>query len=279
MISRLFLSALALTFSTSIIQASAIAPWIELGNAGPQNWAVLDQGNFSLSNPSGYITGALGDVKGNVSIASSSTMNGTVYLGSGASYGGGNPAPSGGIVNNSSTPASMLSLAQVAATYYNGLTPNFTTAPSAGSVASGVYNISGNWSPNGGTYTLQAGEVYVFNISGDFKPSSSSSPLFFSDATPDDVIFNVAGNVQSSGGSSTYPNMDGVFLAQGQISLTAGYVYGEIISYTSVNIASTGLVDGPTSVPDSSSTLLLMSIALFSLAAAKGKLHLQYGKA
>ena len=250
------------------LAAGTTAPYLELGAAGPQHWAVLDQGNFSLSNPNGFITGGLGDVSGNVSIASSSAMNGTVYLGSSAAYGGGNPAPTGGIVHNSSVPAADLSLANSAATYYNGLTANFTSAPSAGTVAPGVYKITGDWSPNGGTYTLTAGQVYVFDISGNFKPSSSSSALFINDTTPYDVIFNVAGNVQSSGGSSTYPNMDGVFLAQGQISLTAGYVDGEIISDTSINIASTGFVDGGP-VPDGGSSMLLMSAAVGLLIAAR----------
>ena len=240
-------------------------PFTELGIAGPTHWAVLDQGNFSLSNPNGFIDGNLGVVSGNASVASSSTMNGTVYLGTGSSYAGGSPAPSGGIVNNSSLPASALSLASSAATYYNGLTANFTAAPSAGNVAAGVYKITGDWSPNGGTYNLAANQVYVFDISGNFKPSTGASALFINDSTPWDVIFNVTGNVQSSGGSSTYPDMDGVFLAQGSISLTAGYVNGEIISFKSINIASTGFVDGGPSVPDAGSTAALLGLALAGL--------------
>jgi hypothetical protein len=263
---------LALILSGVSAHSNPIAPYIELGSAGPQNWAVLDQGNFSLSDPAGYETGNLGDVHGNVTTGGSAGVTGTVYLGTGANYSG--PAPSGGIVSPSSLPGSDLSLANTAAAYYNAQPANFTSAPSAGAVAAGVYKISGDWSPNGGTYSLASGQVYVFDISGNFKPSTASSALFFNDATPWDVIFNVGGNVQSSGGSSTYPMMDGIFLAQGQISLTPGYIDGEIMSDTSINIASRGAVQGsggPQSVADGGSSGLFLSAAMGLLLNARRK--------
>jgi hypothetical protein len=247
--------------------ASPIAPNVELGSASPQNWAVLDMGNFSLSNPTGSITGHLGDVFGNVTTGGSAGIKGTVTLGTGASYSG--SAPSGGIVQNNLSPLVALAQANIASAYYNalGLAPNFRSAPAAGAVAPGVYAISGNWSPNGGTYTLQSGQVYVFDISGNFSPSTGLSALLFKDATPWDVIFNVAGNVQSSGGSSTSPTIDGILLAHGQISLTPGSVDGEIISDTSINIASGGSVAGVTPVPEPT-TLIAAGLLLLPLAAS-----------
>jgi hypothetical protein len=247
--SILTLTATALIFAvTGKTYATPAAPYLELGAAGPENWAVLDQGNFSISDPAGTITGNIGDVSGNVTTGGSGGVTGNVLLGTGASYSG--PAPSGLIFSHSLIPSAALTVANAASTYYNLQTPNFTSAPSAGTVAAGVYDISGNWSPNGGTYNLHAGQIYIFNISGNFAPSTGASSLAILDSTPWDVLFNVHGNVQSSGGSSTFPTIDGIVLAHGQISLTPGYVDGEIISDTSINIASRGSVHGVTPVPE-----------------------------
>jgi len=247
--------------------SAPVDPTTELGVAGPGSWAVLSSGNFSLSDPSGYIHGNLGEATGNFTDGGSAGVSGTIYLGTGIGH---TTVAGDTVMQPSILPASALTQAGTAATYYNGLTADFTSAPTAGSVTPGVYKITGDWSPNGGTYTLQAGQVYVFDISGNFKPSTAASGLFFTDATPGDVIFNVSGDVQSSGGSSTYPMIDGILLAQGSVSLTPGYVNGEIISDTSsINIASKGAVQGLPSVPDSGATLLLMSMGLGLVAAAK----------
>ncbi len=241
------------------LQSSAdpISPMIELGSAGPGNWSVLAGGNFSLSDPNGFIHGNVGEATGNFTDGGSAGVSGSIYLGTGV----GHTTVTGDTgVTASTLPSAALTQANVAAAYYNGLTPNFTAAPSAGAVAAGVYDISGDWSPNGGTYTLAAGQIYIFNISGDFKPNTAASALFFNDSTPWDVLFNVGGKVQTSGGSSTYPMLDGILLAQGSISLTPGYVDGEIISQSSINIASKGAIQGQgaPSVPDGGATFLLL---------------------
>jgi len=63
----------------------------------------------------------------------------------------------------------------------------------------------------------------------------------------------------------------GIILAVNvSISFTLGFVFGEIIGGESINTASGGSVQ-ETSVPDAGSTILLMSIGLGCLAAAKRK--------
>jgi hypothetical protein len=255
--------AFAMLAAASNSYAAIVDPTTELGIAGPGNWAVLAGGNFSLSNPSGFIHGNVGEVSGNFTDGGSAGVTGTIFLGAGVGH---NTVAGDTLALNSTLPLLALAQANLAAAYYNLQSPNFVTAPSGGIVAPGVYKITGDWSPNGGTYNLIAGQTYVFNISGNFKPSSGGSPLFFNDATPGDVIFNVGGNVQSSGGSSTYPMIDGILLAQGSISLTPGFVDGEILSDGSINIASKGAVQSSGgSVPDGASTAGLLGFGLASL--------------
>jgi len=63
----------------------------------------------------------------------------------------------------------------------------------------------------------------------------------------------------------------GIILAVNtSISFTLGFFVGEIIGGESINTTSGGSVQG-TTVPDASSTMLLMSIGLGCLAAAKRK--------
>jgi len=260
--------AILTSIATSSSYAAIVDPSTELGAAGPGFWAVLDNGHFNLSNPNGFIHGNVGEATGNFTDGGSAGVSGTIFLGSGV----GHNTVAGDVLSlNSTLPASALTQANVAAAYYNGLAADFTTPPSAGAVTPGVYKISGNWSPNGGTYNLTPGQIYVFDISGDFKPSTAASALLFNDSTPWDVIFNVAGKVQSTGGSSTFPNLDGILLAQDSISLTPGFVEGEIISQTSVNIASQGAVQGIT-VPDRFDTLILFGLASVTLLVLRLKL-------
>lgn len=271
--------------STTQIHATINAPGAELdaGNAGPADWNVLDEGNFSISfgpttgtangvpnTPEGVINGNVGDAAGNVSTANGSEIQGTVYLGPGASGSGFSP-----VVTGSSLPQSALNYAfGTAATYFNSfnsLPSTFTTAPTAGTVAAGVYNLT-SWNLNGGTYNLTAGQIYVFNVNGNLAPQGGVKIL---DSTPGDVIFNITGTFQTSGGLNQEAMIDGIVLAKGQISLTPGLVDGELISDTSINIASGGSVITPpgsnTQVPDSASTAMLLSMGLGCVSLIKRK--------
>jgi hypothetical protein len=261
-------------FVARVAVGTVIDPVTELGSAA--NWAALSYGNVTLSNPNGYIAGNVGEFLGSFTDAGSGgvtvgpTQPGIIYLGPDAT---GNGLPTDTVVRNSTVPGAGIAAAAAAMTYYNGLIPDFTTAPSAGNVAPGVYRIAGDWSPNGGTYNLQAGQIYVFDITGNFNPSTDGSPLFINDATPQDVIFNIGGNMQTSGGGGTYPSLDGIYLAHGSVSLTGGWVTGEIISLTSsITNSSTALVDGPAGVPDGGSSLVLMGMGLGLVFVAKKRL-------
>ncbi|HZV35141.1 MAG TPA: hypothetical protein VFB72_11260 [Verrucomicrobiae bacterium] len=283
---KIFLCALgiAAVLATSLCFADPIDPTTELGAAGPSSLAILDNGNFSISfNPAtviingqpvveGEINGNLADNAGNISTSTSGQLLGQVYLGPTASGVSGANVHTG-----SSVPATDLAIAfgaGGAAQYYNGLTPAITTAPSAGAVAPGVYSLS-SWNISGGTYTLTAGKVYVFNITGDFTLNQAAQ---FLDSTPGDVIFNVGGKVSTSGGLNNpgEVEIDGVVMAQGSISLTPGYVIPELISDTSINIASGGGVNGgtppPTAAPDTASSLVLLGFGAGLLFLAKAKL-------
>ena len=279
---RLCISSVAVLslLSAAGVHAAPVDPTTELnaGGAGPADWAVLDAGNFSLSfpagtgtangvanTPEGLINGNVGVSGGNVSVAASSAVNGSVYLGSSASgYSG--PSPT---VTGSGLPGAALTYAfNTVAAYYNSLTPNFTVAPSAGTVPAGVYDLS-SWNLNGGSYILLPGQVYVFNVSSSLNPQGGVKII---DSTPGDVIFNVNGSFQTSGGLNQEAMIDGIVLATGQISLTPGYVDGEIISDTSINIASGGTVLANGAVPDVASTLLLLGFSFGGLLVARKKL-------
>lgn len=245
-------------------------PVTELGIAGPGNWAVLDQGNFSLSDPLGFVHGNVGEATGNFTDGGSAGVSmGKIFLGAGV---GSTTVAGDVVVQPSSLPASALAQASAAATYYNTFNGSaMTTAPGPGTVTPGVYHLS-SWTINGGTYNLTAGQLYVFNIDGNLSMNTGASPLFINDSTPQDVIFNVGGNVTSSGGSSTWPMIQGAIInAQGSISLTPGFVQGEIISQTSINIASRGAVQG-LPAPDGGSTLLLTGLGVGLLGLARKKL-------
>lgn len=271
--------------STARIHAIIIAPDAELnaGSAGPADWNVLDEGNFSISygpttgtangvpnTPEGVINGNVGDAAGNVTAANGpadpngAEIQGTIYLGSTATGNSDLVKQGYSTVTGSSAPQNALNYAfGTVAAYYNGLTPNFTTAPTAGTVAPGVYDLS-SWNLHGGTYNLIAGQIYVFNVHSDLAPQGGVKIL---DSTPGDVIFNLTGSLmesfQTSGGLNQEAMIDGIILATGQISLTPGYVSPEIISDTSINIASGGsVINNDQTVPDTASTLLLLGLSL-----------------
>lgn len=278
------IAALSLLLAARVHAITAPDAELNAGGAGPANWNVLDEGNFSISfgpttgtangvpnTPEGVINGNVGVAAGNASAANGSEITGTVYLGSTATGNAGISA--GTVVTGSSLPQNALDYAfGTAAAYYNGLTPDFTTAPTPGTVAPGVYHLS-SWNLNGGTYNLTAGQIYVFNISGDLAPQGGVMIL---DSTPGDVIFNLTGSLnesfQTSGGLNQEAIINGIVLATGQISLTPGYVNPEIISDTSINISSGGsVISGGGSVPDATSTLLLLGLGLGGLFVARRK--------
>jgi choice-of-anchor A domain-containing protein len=258
---------------------------VSLGAAG--NYAVLEIGNGNVSlaaaPPNGSITGNVGAAGGNLSDGGNLPINGSVFLGTGASNSGLSGNVSGTINTNfdlsSAISAATTASSQAAALASSGGGVGFSSITEGNNVtlnlAPGVYNLTNFTLHNGDIVNLEAGGSYVFNISGSLSLNSAEI-LAAAGLSPSDILFNITGTqgVQFSGGLSSESVLDGIILApDAQVGLTPGAVDGEIISGQNINIASGGSVQGgsTTTVPDSSSTLALMGIGCLGLCMA-GKL-------
>ena len=279
-------------------QAQALP--IDLGTAGPGNWALLEISG--LYGPTGYIaetdsenvSGAaappVGSITGNVGLANISRIttsagnfpiNGTVFVGDQSSVDAATVAnASGNVVQDAASQALTRQAAidaRAASTAAAALPTSgdgFTGSITAGqSLKPGVYNLTDLALPNGAVLNLGAGGSYVFNISGTLKLDHAQI-LTDAGLSESEVLFNVTGThgVAFSGGLATESVLHGIILApDASISLTPGLIVGEMISGEGINIASGGTINGIPTVPDAGSTMLLMSIGLASLAAAKRK--------
>ena len=255
------IAALGLLFFGS----QALAVPVSLGAAG--NWGVLDigsQGNISLASSS--ISGNVGLNGGNLADNATSITGNLVTSGAGAVIQSGGATVSGTISQNSTLLSQAASAANTASTAARilassggGLNLTSINYNSAGAIAlqSGVYNLT-SLLLNGTTLDLTAGATYVFNISGSLVLNASQ----IVDQTPADVLFNLTGTQGAAlaGGSV----VDGIVLApHAGFSEAGGSVVGEIISGGNISIASGKIVDTPgTSVPDSGSSLFLLSLGI-----------------
>jgi choice-of-anchor A domain-containing protein len=267
----------------------ALALPVDLGAAGPGNWAVLEIGNGNVSGaaapPNGFIHGNVG-VAGSGHITTSAgnfPIVGAVYLSSLATADAATAAnATGGIVQNAASQA-LLSQARSDAIAASAAAAGLSTSGGGftGSInfndgavhvlSAGVYNLADLILQGGTQLSLLNNGSYVFNISGHLTLNGSQilTQLGLSAA---EVLFNVTGTtgVTFSGGLNQGTELDGIILApNASVSLTPGIVVGEIIAGGNINIASGGRVQGQ--VPDTGSTLALLSIGLAFLAGAKRK--------
>jgi hypothetical protein len=264
---------------------------IGLGVAGPGNFALLEIG--SGANVSGAAAPPSGYINGNVGIASGSSITtsagnfpikGSVELGTTASADSATAAnATGGIVQNA---ASQTLLAQAvhdaqaasaaaAALAASGGGVGVSSITSGGTLTPGVYDLSSLNLPNNAVLTLSAGGYYVFNISGTLALHSSQI-LAANGLSVGEILFNVTGTqgVAFSGGLNSESILDGIILApNASVSITPGYVDGEIISGKNINIASGGSVNNNITVPDGGSTAMLLGLACGLVGIAQRKIR------
>lgn len=113
---------------------------------------------------------------------------------------------------------------------------------------------------NGQALTLNApaGAEFVINVSGNIVLNSALIKETGGIASTD-VVFNVAGNVQTSGGLDNESVINGIVLDKsGKIALSPGAINGELIAGgNNPQVVSGGSVTGPTLVPEPSTMVLL----------------------
>ena len=258
------IAALGLVF----FRSQALALPVSLGAAG--DWAVLDigsNGNVSIASPASIVGnvgvngGSLSDsgapITGNVVTSGS----GVVSLSGGATVSGTTSQNSASLSQAASAASNASAAAQALASSGGGVNVTSINYNNAGAIAlkSGVYNLT-SLVLNGTTLDLAAGATYVFNISSALALNSSQ----ILDSTPADVLFNITGTQGAAlaGGSV----LDGIFLApHAGFSESGGSVLGEIISGGNISVSGAKIVDTPTTVPDSGSSLFLLSIGIVCL--------------
>jgi hypothetical protein len=296
-ITQRFIRTLALTalFTLLLLPLQrALALPVNLGAAGPGNWAVLEisydgTDESDAENVSGAAAPPYGFIHGNVGGASVTHITtsagnfpivGTVYLGTGStadSATAGNAT--GGVVLNQALTHQAALDARAASTAAAGLPTSgggFTGSINLNDgavhvLSAGVYNLTDLILQNGTQLSLLNNGSYVFNISGHLTLNSSQilTQLGLSES---EVLFNITGTtgVAFSGGLNQESVLHGIILApDASVSITPGLVIGEVISGENINIASGGSIQGV--VPDAGSTVMLMGLGLAFLAGAKKK--------
>jgi len=249
-----------------------------LGVAGPGNYSILflsTSGQPQMNGP-GTTTGTVG-YNGSTTLqlngSSGPEINGNLILGNSASVN--NTAQvTGTIFTNQSAQLNAAQAAAISASaVFNGLTPTSVmtvvngTTTIIGSAGLNVIDLTGITLGNGQTLTLSglAGAQFVINVSGNIVLNSASI-ILAGGILNTDVVYNVGGKVQTSGGLNNLSVINGIVLdLAGQIAMAPGSINGELIAGgNNPQIVSGGFVNGTTNVPEPSS-LLLLSMGLGSL--------------
>ena len=242
-----------------------------LGVAGPSNYAILflsTSGQPQMNGP-GTTNGNVG-YNGSTSLqlngSAGPEINGNLILGNNATVN--NLAQvTGTIFTNQSAQLNAAQAAAISASaVFNGLTPTSVltvvngTTTIIGSAGLNVIDLTGITLGNGQTLTLSgpAGAQFVINVSGNIVLNSASI-VETGGVLNTDVVFNVTGKVQTSGGLNNLSMINGIVLdLTGQIAMAPGAINGELIAGgNNPQIVSGGFVNGTTTVPEPSSLLLL----------------------
>jgi len=275
----------------------AFALQVDLGAAGPGNWAVLEIGTGDLDievNAGGPPNGVTGNVGlngiGQLKLTGTTFVQGDVIVAQNANQvvlsGGASITGSIGVDQALLTQArsDALKAASDAAQLPSsgaafGTAANRIDITSSATLNSGVYYVDKFELGNGEYIHLADNGSYVFNISGDIKINGPAAVLVDGSLSAAEVLFNytVTTQIAFSGGSNSDGSekavLNGIILSpNADVALAPGQVYGEIIGGQKISIVSGSDVNGTSKqVPDAGSTMLLMSIGLGCLATVKRK--------
>jgi hypothetical protein len=279
----------------------------DLGDAA--NYGVLFEGGggnqLNINNGPGINGLAMnGDIgiggTGTLQLSGPLTLNGNVDF-AGANvvdngpYSGGNVTVNGTIsaghanvqadlnyLNNLSVTLGAEAGANLAISIGNGA--NQTINASAGTLdASGnrVFNVSSLSTVNGSTITINGDGSHRVVLNINFDASFNGRIVLTGGLTSDDVLFNIIGGANLTGGhtlsiNSNGDTLTGTFLdPNGAVSIVHSILNGRLFGGDSHDeqIVSGAEINSPgRSVPDTSSTLIMMGIGLLSLAIAKKQL-------
>ena len=261
----------------------ALAVSVPLGAA--EGWAILQigSGKIDMSNPQGQIAGNVGVSQYGEIHGSGPVIQGDLFLGTGAAAQfSGNSGVTALIhpdaaaqllltqARSDAIAASAAAAALKATSPLNEISSSMTLGP-------GVYDLS-SINLNHETLTLNGAGDYTFNVSGGMV-FNTGRVVLTGGATEANVLFNVTGtkSVAFTGGGND-SELHGIILApDAKVQLSPGLIVGEIIGGLDISIVSGAKVQGVEKekkqhkVPDTGSSLLLMTLGLGFLASAKRK--------
>jgi Ice-binding-like len=235
-----------LLLAVPVRPASALA--VDLGAAS--NWAVLEIGTGSVSSnigPGGLVVGDVGIAAGQLN-QTLSVINGSVYVGSGATYNlGFLSSVTGSILYNQNLAQSVsaANAASAAASALNIGSPSSISLTNGSMILTpGVYDLS-NLSLTNSVLTLSGSGNYTFNDSGVMQLSGSQISLA-NGATAANVLFNVTGNQVSEASSI----VEGTILApNASVLVSSSYVVGEVIGGGNITLAPGAVVGNAHAAP------------------------------
>jgi hypothetical protein len=255
--------AVAVTFSHQ--NARAATP-IDLGTAA--NFAILGGQQVTFGPPMNTVTGDVGVSPGNGSLATSITGAAANLTLNGSSA----------IHNTDGVAAQAQS--DLTAAYLVAANPLLTTATIPNSLGGGqtlgpgVYNfVTGGTVNLIGALTLSGNGLFVFQVPSDLQTAVGSSVAFNNGADPCNLFWQVTSSANLLGS-----DFDGTIMALTSITLGAGVTVGgrllarnALVSLINDTITTPNctLNGGGNGVPDTGSTLLLLSSGLATLLALR----------
>jgi choice-of-anchor A domain-containing protein len=256
-----------------LLRGPALAVGIDLGQAGPGYWTLLELGggnvNLNVNTVTGKVKalGIVGPPSGTITFtATGSSFTGTTYEGTGVTNSWGTSVkgplvqPADALLNDAKADA--LSFATTyknmsATDSLNDISLSGTqTMTVTGAAGLNVYNLTNLHMQDTTRLTITGpvGSTFVFNISGNFNVTGGLFVLG-SNVTPDDVLFNVTGSTDVSISSV---NFRGLLLApQVNVGISGANWFGEVIGGKNITLSNSILKNPTNPVPLPGSVLLL----------------------